>query len=64
MWLDPERNTNAEMAQGRVTLGVEFEPPAPMEDIRMIAHRQIRYYADLRARVLEEIREGALAFAA
>lgn len=64
VWLDPERNTNEEMAQGRVTLGVDFEPPAPMEDIRMIAHRNIRYYADLRERVLEEIREGALAYAA
>ena len=64
VWLDPERNTNEEMAQGRVTLGIDFEPPAPMEDIRMIAHRNIRYYAELRERVLEEIREGALAFAA
>lgn len=64
VWLDPERNTNEEMAQGRVTLGVDFEPPAPMEDIRMITHRNISYYADLRERVLEEIREGALAAAA
>jgi len=58
---DAERNTNEEMAQGRVTLAVDFEPPAPMEDIRLIAYRNIRYYADLRERVLEEIREGVLA---
>lgn len=64
VWLDPERNTNEEMAQGRVTLGVDFEPPAPMEDIRLITHRNITYYAELRNRVLEEIRSGALAFAA
>lgn len=64
VWLDPERNTDEEMASGRVTLGVDFEPPAPMEDIRLIAYRNIRYYAQLRNRVLEEIREGALAFAA
>ncbi|MFN3624620.1 MAG: phage tail sheath subtilisin-like domain-containing protein [Hyphomicrobium sp.] len=64
VWLDPERNTNEEMAQGRVTLGVDFEPPAPMEDIRLIQHRNITYYAELRNRVLEEIRSGALAFAA
>jgi phage tail sheath protein FI len=64
VWLDPERNTNEEMAQGRVTLGVDFEPPAPMEDIRLITHRNITYYAELRNRVLEEIQSGALAFAA
>lgn len=64
VWLDPERNTDEEMAQGRVTFGVEFEPPAPMEDIRFIAHRQIKYYAVLRKEVLEEVRDGALALAA
>lgn len=64
VWLDPERNTDEEMAQGRVTFGVEFEPPAPMEDIRFIAHRQIRYYAVLRKEVLEEVKDGALALAA
>jgi phage tail sheath protein FI len=64
LWLDPERNTDEEMAQGRVTFGVEFEPPAPMEDIRFVAHRQIRYYATLRKEVLEEVAGGALALAA
>jgi len=64
MWLDAERNTDEEMAQGRVTLGFEFEPPAPMEDIRFIAHRQIRYYAVLRREVLEELQGGSLALAA
>lgn len=64
VWLDPERNTNEEMAQGRVTLGVAFEPPAPMEDIRIIAHRDITYYAALRDRVLQEIGDGTLAAAA
>lgn len=64
VWLDPDRNTDEEMAQGRVTFGVEFEPPAPMEDIRFIAHRQIKYYAVLRKEVLEEVRDGSLALAA
>jgi len=64
MWLDAERNTDEEMAQGRVTLGFEFEPPAPMEDIRFIAHRQIRYYAVLRREVLEELQGGSLSVAA
>jgi len=64
VWLDPDRNTNEEMAQGRVTLGVKFEPPAPMEDIRIIAHRESRYYAELRNRVLSELGDGSLAPAA
>lgn len=64
VWLDPERNTDTEMAQGRITFGVEFEPPAPMEDIRFIAHRQIRYYAVLRKEILEEVNDGAFALAA
>ncbi|CAH1665910.1 MULTISPECIES: phage tail sheath C-terminal domain-containing protein [unclassified Chelatococcus] len=63
VWLDPERNTNEEMASGRVTLGVKFEPPAPMEDIRVIAHREIQYYAQLRDRVLSELGDGALSAA-
>ncbi|MFT0892959.1 phage tail sheath subtilisin-like domain-containing protein [Pseudochelatococcus sp. G4_1912] len=60
VWLDQERNTDEEMAQGRVTLGVDFEPPAPMEDIRLIAHRNITYYAELRDRVLTEVSGGTL----
>lgn len=64
VWLDPERNTNEEMAQGRVTLAVAFEPPAPMEDIRILAHRDITYYAVLRDRVLQEIGSGNLSAAA
>lgn len=64
VWLDPDRNTDEEMAQGRITLAVEFEPPAPMEDIRFIQYRQIKYYAVLRREVLEEIADGALSPAA
>ncbi|MFT0891010.1 phage tail sheath subtilisin-like domain-containing protein [Pseudochelatococcus sp. G4_1912] len=63
VWLDPERNTNETMAQGRITLGVAFEPPAPMEDIRVIAHRDITYYAVLRDRVLAETSDGILSAA-
>lgn len=64
VWLDQERNTETEMAQGRVTLGVEFEPPAPMEDIRLIAHRNILYYRVLLQEVLQEVQSGPLALAA
>lgn len=60
VWIDQERNTPEEMAQGRVTLGVEFEPPAPMEDIRLIANRNIQYYVDLIDQVLREVNDGAL----
>lgn len=47
VWLDMERNTNEAMAGGKITLAVDFEPPAPMEDIRFIAHRNITYYTEL-----------------
>lgn len=62
-WLDAERNTDESMADGQVVYGVKFEPPAPMEDIRVIAHREIRYYAVLRKEVLEELQDGPLSVA-
>ncbi len=46
-WFDQAKNDPTEMAAGKVTLSVAFEPPAPMEDIRFIAHRDIEYYLDL-----------------
>ncbi|WP_068305277.1 phage tail sheath subtilisin-like domain-containing protein [Pararhodobacter sp. CCB-MM2] len=47
VWLDPDKNLPQDMAAGKITLSVEFEPPAPMEDIRFITHRNIQYYLDL-----------------
>lgn len=47
VWIDPDKNDPTEMAAGKITLSMEFEPPAPMEDIRFIAHRNIQYYLDL-----------------
>ncbi|MFG1414057.1 phage tail sheath C-terminal domain-containing protein [Xanthobacter sp. VTT E-85241] len=64
VWLPLDLNSNEEMAQGRITLAVKFEPPAPMEDIRIIAHRDITYYAVLRDSVLTEISSGSLSAAA
>jgi len=55
VWIDPEKNDDLQMARGRVVLSVEFEPPAPMEDIKIIAHRNTLYYNVLLDGVLSEI---------
>jgi phage tail sheath protein FI len=47
VWFDETLNEPTQMAAGRITLSVDFEPPAPMEDIRFIAHRNIDYYLEL-----------------
>ncbi|AXS39275.1 phage tail sheath subtilisin-like domain-containing protein [Breoghania sp. L-A4] len=60
MWIDQDLNEASELAQGRITFSVEFEPPAPMEDIRIIAYRNILYYDRLIADVVSEIEGGAL----
>jgi len=63
-WLPMDLNTNETMANGRIVLGVDFEPPAPMEHVDIRTHRNITYYADLREAVLREIESGTLALAA
>lgn len=63
-WLPIDLNTDETMANGRVVLSVDFEPPAPMELIDIRTHRNITYYADLRERVLREIESGTLSLAA
>lgn len=60
VWL-LDSNTNEEMAQGIVKLGVKYEPPAPMVDIRLTAHRNIVAYTLLLDQVAQEIGGGALA---
>ncbi len=60
MWIEADLNEPTELAQGRVTFSVEFEPPAPMEDIRIIAYRNILYYDRLISEVISEIEGGAL----
>lgn len=60
MWLDPELNEPTEMRQGRITLSVKFEPPPPMEDIRVIAHPNIEAYTLLLDRVRGAIEGGSL----
>jgi phage tail sheath protein FI len=60
VWL-LDSNTDVEMAQGIVKLGVKFEPPAPMVDIRITAHRNIASYTLLLNQVAQQINDGALA---
>ncbi|MEX5515727.1 phage tail sheath subtilisin-like domain-containing protein [Pseudophaeobacter sp. 1A09344] len=53
VWIDETLNEPTEMAAGKITLSMEFEPPAPMEDIRFIAHRNIQYYLELTKEALK-----------
>ncbi|TRD16973.1 phage tail sheath subtilisin-like domain-containing protein [Palleronia caenipelagi] len=53
VWINPAENDPSEMAAGKITLSMEFEPPAPMEDIRFIAHRNIQYYLELTKEALK-----------
>ncbi len=64
VWLDVAKNPATEAAQGRWTLSVDFEPYAPMEDIRLIAHRNISYYVGLIDGAVKAIEDGALALPA
>jgi phage tail sheath protein FI len=61
VWLDPELNQPTEMRQGRITLSVKFEPPPPMEDIRVVAHPNLQVYTLLLDRVRGAIESGPLA---
>ncbi|MFT4961812.1 MAG: phage tail sheath protein FI [Paracoccaceae bacterium] len=47
VWLDLSLNEPTQLAAGRITFSLDFEPPAPMKDIRFIAHRNIQYYLEL-----------------
>lgn len=61
VWFDPDKNRPTEAAQGRWTLSVEFEPYAPMEDIRIQTHRNIAYYDLLIDQIANTITDGPLA---
>ena len=64
VWIVADDNEPTEMAQGRVTFRVRFEPPAPMEDMRFKAHRYIQAYSVLVDRVIGVIEDSPLAVAA
>ncbi|NIZ11092.1 phage tail sheath subtilisin-like domain-containing protein [Pseudooceanicola sp. HF7] len=53
VWIDERQNDPTDIAAGKITLSMEFEPPAPMEDIRFIAHRNIDYYLELTKAALQ-----------
>lgn len=60
VWL-LDSNSEEDMAQGIVKLGVKFEPPAPMTDIRITAHRNIVAYELLLNQAIQELSSGSLA---
>jgi phage tail sheath protein FI len=60
VWL-LDSNSDEDMAQGIVKLGVKFEPPAPMVDIRLTSYRNIAAYTLLLDQVAQEIGSGSLA---
>lgn len=47
VWLDPELNTQTELAQGNLYLDFDIEPPAPLEHLTFRAHRNGDYYDEL-----------------
>lgn len=53
VWLDERLNEPTQLASGRITLSLDFEPPAPMEDIRFIAHRNIEYYLEVTKQAMQ-----------
>lgn len=55
-----DTNTDEEMVQGIFKLGVKFEPPAPMVDIRVTSYRNIASYTLLLNKVAQEISSGSL----
>lgn len=46
-WIDPERNTAATLQAGQLYVDFDIEPPAPMERLSFVAHRNGRYYEEL-----------------
>ncbi|MBN7778946.1 phage tail protein, partial [Nitratireductor aquimarinus] len=60
VWL-LDANTDTELAQGIVKLGVKFEPPAPMVDIRLNTYRNVVSYELLLDQIAQELNGGAQA---
>ena len=54
-WLDPERNTAAMLQQGILSWSIDFEPPAPMEHIRIYAQRNGDYYNEVVREIASQI---------
>lgn len=58
VWL-LDSNSPEEMAQGVLKLGIKFEPPAPIVDIRTTMHRSIASYQILLNNVTKQITTGS-----
>ncbi|MGV6840169.1 MAG: phage tail sheath subtilisin-like domain-containing protein [Planktomarina sp.] len=50
-WLDPEMNSKADLANGKLFLDYDFEPPAPLEHLTFRGRRNGDYYDDLVSQV-------------
>lgn len=47
VWVDPELNSAADLAAGKLTLDFDIEPPAPLEHLTFRAQRNGSYYNEL-----------------
>ncbi len=54
-WLDPNLNSQTELAAGVLRIEFDFEPPAPLEHLQFGAHRETAYYDILVQDVLREL---------
>lgn len=55
-----DSNTDEDMAQGIIKLGVKYEPPAPVTDLRVTAYRNIAAYTLLLNQVSQDISSSPL----
>lgn len=47
VWVDPELNSAADLAAGKLTIDFDIEPPAPLEHLTFRAQRNGSYYNEL-----------------
>lgn len=47
VWVDPELNSAADLAAGKLTIDFDIEPPAPLEHLTFRAQRNGSYYDEL-----------------
>jgi uncharacterized protein len=46
-WIDPKRNSIAQLSQGHLVASFDIEPPAPMERLTFLAYRNGGYYTEV-----------------
>lgn len=51
VWVDPELNTEASLKAGKAYLDFNLEPPAPLENLILRAHREGSYYDEMIAEI-------------